>query len=122
MKDITSEVSRAIQHTKMQSGIITVFIPGSTAAITTIEYEPGLVEDTEELFERVAPSGREYHHNERWKDGNGHSHVRAALLGPSLTVPFENGKLSLGIWQQIVLIDFDTRSRERKIICKLIGE
>lgn len=120
--DVTSDVSEAVGKTGMNSGVVTVFVPGSTAALTTIEYEPGLVEDMDELFESLAPSGKDYHHNERWHDGNGHSHVRAALLGPSLTVPFSEGKLALGIWQQIVLVDFDNRSRSRNIICQVMGE
>lgn len=120
--DVTGEVSELVRKSGINSGIVTVFVPGSTASLTTIEYEPGLVEDIDELFERIAPSKREYHHNLRWQDGNGHSHVRASLLGPSLTVPFSEGKLLLGIWQQVVLVDFDNRSRERELVCQIMGE
>jgi len=97
-------------------------VPGATGSVTTIEFEPGLVDDIDELFERVAPAAREYHHNMRWHDGNGHAHVRASLLGPSLTVPFNEAKLELGIWQQIVVIDFDNKARSREIVCQVMGE
>jgi secondary thiamine-phosphate synthase enzyme len=120
--DVTSEVSAAVTRSGISSGIVTVFVPGATASVTTIEFEPGLVEDMDEMFERLIPQGREYHHNKRWHDGNGHAHVRAALQGPTLTVPFNAGKLELGIWQQIVLIDFDNRSRTREVVCQVIGE
>jgi len=120
--DITSEVASAVLRTGMSAGTVTVFVSGATGSVTTIEYEPGLVDDMDELFERIAPAGREYHHNMRWHDGNGHAHVRASLLGPSLTVPFNGAKLELGIWQQIVLIDFDNKSRSREIVCQVIGE
>lgn len=122
MLDVTSEVSEAVRRTGLYAGTATVFVSGSTASFTTIEYEPGLVEDMEELFDRIAPSAREYHHNLRWHDGNGHAHVRASLLGPSLTIPFNSGKLELGIWQQVVLLDFDNKPRSREIICQVIGE
>lgn len=122
MLDVTSEVSGAVRRTGLSAGTATVFVSGSTASFTTIEYEPGLVEDMEELFDRIAPSAREYHHNLRWHDGNGHAHVRASLLGPSLTIPFNSGKLELGIWQQVVLLDFDNKPRSREIICQVIGE
>jgi secondary thiamine-phosphate synthase enzyme len=120
--DVTSEVSAAVGRSGMSAGTVTVFVGGATASVTTIEYEPGLVEDIDEMFERLIPQGREYHHNKRWHDGNGHAHVRAALQGPSLTVPFNDGKLELGIWQQIVLIDFDNRSRSREVVCQVVGE
>lgn len=120
--DITAEVSDAVRNSGVASGTVTVFVPGATASVTTIEYEPGLVEDMEELFERLAPRGREYHHDLRWRDGNGHAHVRASLLGPSLTVPFSEGRLILGIWQQVILIDFDNKSRDREVVCQVIGE
>jgi len=122
MVDITSNVSQLVRESGSTSGIVTVFVPGSTAGVTTIEFEPGLVEDMDDMFERLIPQGREYHHNLRWHDGNGHSHVRASLLGPSLTVPFEGGKLKLGIWQQIVLVDFDNKARDRELVCQVIGE
>jgi secondary thiamine-phosphate synthase enzyme len=120
--DITGNVSEAVRSSGLASGIVTVFAPGATAGVTTIEFEPGLVEDIDEMFERVAPRNREYHHNLRWHDGNGHSHVRASLLGPSLTVPFTDGKLILGIWQQIVLVDFDNKERDRDMVCQVMGE
>jgi len=122
MLDVTSDVSEAVRRSGLGAGTVTVFVPGSTASLTTIEFEPGLVEDMEELFERLAAQQREYHHNKRWHDGNGHAHVRASLLGPSLTVPFNDGKLELGIWQQVILIDFDNKSRDREIICQVMGE
>jgi secondary thiamine-phosphate synthase enzyme len=120
--DITSMVSRSVRESGITSGIVTVFVPGSTAGVTTVEYEPGLVEDMDEMFDRLIPQDRQYHHNVRWHDGNGHSHVRASLLGPSLTVPFDNGTLKLGIWQQVILVDFDNKARDRKLICQVIGE
>jgi secondary thiamine-phosphate synthase enzyme len=120
--DITQNVSVIVRDSGLTAGTVTVFVPGATAGVTTIEFEPGLVEDIEEMFERVAPQGREYHHNLRWHDGNGHAHVRASLLGPSLTVPFSEGKLTLGIWQQLVVIDFDNKSRNREVACQVIGE
>ncbi|MBU4218976.1 MAG: secondary thiamine-phosphate synthase enzyme YjbQ [Actinobacteria bacterium] len=120
--DITGNVSQSVMESGITSGIVTVFAPGSTAGVTTIEFEPGLVEDMDDMFDRLIPRDREYHHNLRWHDGNGHSHVRASLLGPSLTVPFEGGKLKLGIWQQIVLVDFDNKARDREMICQVIGE
>jgi secondary thiamine-phosphate synthase enzyme len=106
----------------MKNGIAVLFVPGSTAGLTTIEYEPGLLADLPEAFERVAPTDKSYHHDQRWGDGNGHAHIRAALIGPSLTVPFSDGRLLLGTWQQIVLLDFDNRPRQRKIAMQLLGE
>ena len=120
--DITGEVSDAVRTSGLSSGIVTVFVPGATAGVTTIEFEPGLVEDIDEMFERVVPQNREYHHNLRWHDGNGHAHVRASLLGPSLTVPFTDGRLTLGIWQQLILVDFDNKSRNREVVCQVMGE
>jgi len=99
-----------------------MFVPGSTAALTTVEFEPGLVQDLPAFFERIIPRRAHYHHEDTWHDGNGHSHVRASLLGPSLTVPFKDGALLLGTWQQIVLIDFDNRRRRRKLVVQLSGE
>jgi len=122
MKDITGEVSSKLASHGLQSGQVTLFVSGSTAGLTTIEYEPGLEKDFTELMERVAPSNKTYHHDARWGDGNGFSHVRASLVGPSLTVPFSEGKLVLGTWQQIVFIDFDNRSRSRNIVLQFIGE
>lgn len=120
--DITREVTEAVQRAGLRNGIVTVFVAGSTAGVTTVEYEDGLVRDLQEAFERMAPSDRPYHHDRRWGDGNGFSHVRASLLGPSLTVPVENGRLTLGTWQQIVLVDFDNRSRRRELVIQLMGE
>jgi len=121
--DITREVREAVSSSGMSNGVATVFVVGSTAAITTIEFEPGLVHDFPEMMERVAPkSGVEYEHQRRWHDGNGHSHVKASLVGPSLSVPIVEGDLALGEWQQVVLVEFDVRPRTRKIVVQLIGE
>ena len=120
--DITGEVQEAVAKSKLSSGIATAFVPGSTASVTTIEYEPGLVRDIKDLGERIAPSDEDYAHNETWGDGNGFSHVRAAAIGPSLTVPFEKSKLLLGTWQQIVVIDHDNRSRSRRVVVQVMGE
>ncbi|HEY7108382.1 MAG TPA: secondary thiamine-phosphate synthase enzyme YjbQ [Nitrososphaeraceae archaeon] len=120
--NITEQVSAAIEESNIENGIVTVFVSGSTAAVTTIEYEPGLVYDFPEMLSRVAPKGIQYKHDNTWHDGNGHSHVRASLIGPSLTVPVVDGKMSLGTWQQLVFLELDTRSRNRNIILQLIGE
>jgi secondary thiamine-phosphate synthase enzyme len=120
--NITGQVSAAIEESNIENGIVTVFVSGSTAAVTTIEYEPGLVYDFPEMLSRVAPKGIQYKHDNTWHDGNGHSHVRASLIGPSLTVPVVDGKMSLGTWQQLVFLELDTRSRNRNIILQLIGE
>ncbi len=120
--DITDSVSTVIAQSGLQNGIVTVFCPSSTSALTTIEYESGCLSDLRRLFDEIVPAGREYAHNARWGDGNGHSHVRASLLGPSLTVPFVNGRLTLGTWQQIIYVDFDIRPRHRNLIVQIIGE
>ncbi len=120
--DITDDVQKALKETNLKEGIITVFVPGATGAITTIEYESGLIEDLTSAVERIAPRDIEYKHNLKWGDGNGHSHVRASLVGPSVTIPFSNAKLMLGTWQQIVFIDFDVRPRARKIILQVVGD
>jgi len=120
--DITREVARAVEESGIQSGIVTVFVPGSTGGLTTIEYESGVISDLDKLLERLVPSNIDYKHNLRWGDGNGHSHVRASLIGPSLTVPFASSRLMLGTWQQIVFVDFDNRSRRREIVLQIIGE
>lgn len=121
--DITDPVRRAVGKSGLTHGVVTVFNIGSTAGITTIEYEPGLVNvDIKAAFEKLAPEHARYEHEETWHDDNGHAHVRASLLGPSLAVPFCNGELTLGTWQQITLIDFDTRKRTRKVVCQIIGE
>jgi secondary thiamine-phosphate synthase enzyme len=122
MIDITPQIDEVIRETNLQDGIVAVFVSGSTAAITTIEYEPGLKKDFPKMLARIAPRGIEYEHDNTWHDGNGHSHVRASLIGPSLTVPFKNKDLMLGTWQQIVLLEMDIRPRERKIVLQMIGE
>lgn len=120
--DLTSHVSAELKKVGMLNGSVTVFVSGSTAGVTTIEYEPGLLKDLPAAFEKLAPMNSRYHHNDTWGDGNGYAHVRAALLGPSLVVPFQNGSLLLGTWQQIVLIDFDNRPRRREIVLQFMGE
>lgn len=122
MIDITGETSKAVEESKLKDGIVIVFVSGSTAAITTIEYEPGLTQDFPRMLSRIAPKDIEYEHDNTWRDGNGHSDVRASLIGPSLTIPFKDGDLILGTWQQIILLETDTRQRERKIILQIIGE
>jgi len=122
MKDLTGDVSKKLAENKLQNGIVNLFVPGSTGGLTTIEYESGLVQDFSELMEKIIPSNVTYHHDARWGDGNGFSHVRSSLLGPSLTVPFSDGMLNLGTWQQIVFLDFDNRSRSRTILLQFIGE
>jgi secondary thiamine-phosphate synthase enzyme len=120
--DVTAAVADAVRTCGLTAGIATVFVVGSTAGITTIEFEPGAIADFNGLFERLAPRHDDYRHHLRWGDDNGSSHVRAALLGPSLTIPFERGELVLGTWQQIMLVEFDTRPRKREIVVQLIGD
>jgi len=120
--DLTPKVAESVKKSGISSGTATVFVPGSTAGITTIEYEPGLQKDLPEFFDRIIPKGVTYHHDATWGDGNGFSHLRAALVGPDITVPVVSGKLMLGTWQQIVLLDFDNRSRKREIIVQVSGE
>ena len=120
--DLTDKVAELLRESHLKEGIVTVFVPGSTGAITTVEYEPGLLEDLTNTLERMVPQGIEYKHNLRWGDANGHSHVRASLLGPSVTIPFSNKKLLTGTWQQIVFIDLDVRPRSRRIIVQIVGE
>jgi secondary thiamine-phosphate synthase enzyme len=120
--DITDQVARILDESDMQDGILTVFTPSATSALTTIEYESGCLADLRRLFDEILDPDRVYAHNARWGDGNGHSHVRAALLGASFTVPFVKGRLTLGTWQQIVFIDFDNRPRRRQLIVQVIGE
>ena len=120
--DITASVRAIVEKSKIKNGTVTVFCPGSTGAITTIEYEGGVLEDLKKAIERMAPSNVPYAHDRRWGDGNGFSHVRAALIGPSLTVPFLLGNLALGTWQQIVFIDFDNQKRQRNIRVQVMGE
>lgn len=120
--DITDQIANAISNGGLKDGTVTIFCPSSTSALTTIEYESGAVNDLRRLFDEIIPMNREYAHNERWHDGNGHSHVRAALLGPSITIPFVDKQLTLGTWQQVIYIDFDNRPRQRQLIVQLIGE
>jgi secondary thiamine-phosphate synthase enzyme len=122
MIDLTIPTSEAVEETKLKDGIVIIFVAGSTAAVTTIEYEPGLQVDFPKMLSRIAPKNVEYEHDKTWHDENGHSHVRASLVGPSLTIPFKDNNLMLGTWQQIVLMEMDTRKRERKIILQIIGE
>ena len=120
--DITDEVQEALEKTSLKTGVVTVFVTGATAAVTTIEYEDGLVADLGDALQRIAPVEIDYAHNERWHDGNGHSHIRASLLGPGLTVPFCERRLMLGTWQQIVFLELDNRPRKRKVVVQIMGE
>ena len=120
--DITSKVLEVVKNSKLKNGTVTIFVSGATGAVSTIEYEPGLLKDIPEALEVFSPTNKEYHHHKTWGCDNGRSHVRATILGPSLTVPFVDGNLTLGTWQQIVFIELDTRSRSRKLICQIIGE
>jgi secondary thiamine-phosphate synthase enzyme len=122
VRDLTDDVGRAVSSAALQSGIATVFVTGSTAGMTTIEFEPGAVSDLAGAFERIAPRRGEYAHHLRWGDDNGSSHVRAAMLGPSVTVPVVGGRLALGTWQQLVLVEFDTGPRDRLVIVQLVGD
>jgi secondary thiamine-phosphate synthase enzyme len=120
--DITDKTQRIVESSKLKDGVATLFVPGSTGALTTIEYEPGLLADFPLALERLAPKGVSYEHESRWHDGNGHSHVRASIIGPSLCVPFQDRKLTLGTWQQIVFLELDIRTRDRTVIVQLVGE
>jgi secondary thiamine-phosphate synthase enzyme len=120
--DITEAVRKLLAQTGLKNGIVTVFCPSSTSALTTIEYEPGCVSDLQRLFNEILPADREYAHDAAWHDGNGHSHARAALLKASLTVPFVEGRLTLGTWQQIIYVDFDIRPRRRELVMQVMGE
>lgn len=120
--DLTQEVSSQVRTSGVRNGIVTVFAPSSTSALTTMEFESGAVYDLQQLFDRIIPADMDYRHNLRWGDGNGHAHVRHALLGPSLTIPFVEGQLTLGTWQQVVLVDFDNRPRSRSIVLQIVGE
>ncbi|MFO7663669.1 MAG: secondary thiamine-phosphate synthase enzyme YjbQ [Chloroflexota bacterium] len=122
MVDITEDVRRILHDTVLKAGIITIFCPSSTSALTTIEYEPGALADLRRLFDEIANPDRHYAHNARWGDGNGHSHVRAALLKPSLTIPFVDAELTMGTWQQIIYVDFDNRPRQRELVVQVMGE
>lgn len=120
--DITAEVQKRVDAAGYRRGFVTVFSPGSTGGITTLEYEPGLVADFKAALERMAPTDLHYEHDQRWRDNNGYSHVRAALVGPSLTVPIVDGRLTLGTWQQIVVVDCDNRARARNVVVQILGE
>jgi secondary thiamine-phosphate synthase enzyme len=122
MKDLTPMVSQKLAASRLKDGLVNIFIPGSTAGLTTIEFEPGLVEDFSRLMEKIAPDNIPYNHDKRWGDGNGFSHIRASLIGPSLTVPFSGGRLNLGQWQQVVFVDFDNGPRTRTILFQFLGE
>jgi len=120
--DITTQVSKEVKKSNIKSGTVTLFIPGSTASLTTIEFESGVINDLKKAIDRIAPENIYYEHNERWGDGNGYSHVRAAMLGASLNIPIIDGRMTLGTWQQIVMLDFDNRPRKRHIIIQISGE
>ena len=120
--DITDAVAQVVRESSLKAGAVTLFCPSSTSGLTTIEFEPGAVADLQHVFDEIVPAGLEYRHNERWSDGNGHSHVRASLLGASLVIPFVGGQLTLGTWQQIIYIDFDIRPRQREIVAQIMGE
>jgi secondary thiamine-phosphate synthase enzyme len=122
MHDITPQVNRVLQESGIADGVATIFTPSSTSALTTIEFESGALDDLRRTLDEIAPPDREYRHNLRWGDGNGHSHLRAALLGPSLSVPIVDGALTLGTWQQILFIDFDIRPRQRRLYVQVVGE
>jgi len=122
VQDITPQIAQVVNESEIRNGTVTIFCPSSTSALTTIEYENGCISDLQRLFNEIIPQNREYAHNARWHDGNGHSHIRAALLGPSLTIPFVEGDLTLGTWQQVIYMDFDVRSRHRELVLQIIGE
>jgi len=122
IQDITNQLSQIIGDSGLVNGTVTLFTPSATSALTTIEYESGCVSDLQRLFDEIVDPDRHYAHNARWGDGNGHSHVRAALLGPSLSIPFVDHRLTLGTWQQVIFIDFDNRQRRRELVVQIIGE
>ncbi len=122
VQDITAQVARAVKESKLADGIVTIFCPGSTGGLTTIEFEAGVIHDLRQVLDEITPPDRAYHHHLRWHDDNGHSHIRAALIGPSLTVPFVEGALTLGTWQQVVFCDFDTGPRSRTLVAQIMGE
>lgn len=119
--DLTGSLESALDESGVETGQLVVFVPGSTGAVTTIEYEPGLIKDLPELFERIAPSDRGYHHDATWGDGNGFSHVRAALVGPSISIPVSRSRMTLGTWQQVVFLEFDNRARKRSVRISIVG-
>jgi len=122
IQDITAQITNAVRDTGLQAGTVTIFCPGSTGGLTTIEYESGALADLQQVLDEIAPPDRDYQHHLRWGDDNGSAHIRAALIGPSLTVPFVGGHLTLGAWQQIVFLDFDTRARSRRLVIQVLGE
>lgn len=122
VKEITAQIAQLVRESQLRNGTVTIFCPSSTSALTTIEYESGCVNDLRRLFDEIIPPNREYAHNARWRDGNGHSHIRASLLGPSLTIPFVEGSLTLGTWQQVIYVDFDNKSRQRELVVQVMGE
>jgi secondary thiamine-phosphate synthase enzyme len=122
LHEITDEVGRLVGQSGLKSGLVTIFCPSSTSALTTVEFESGCIHDLKRMFDELVPAGRPYDHNNTWDDGNGHSHMRASLLGPSLSVPFVDGKLTLGTWQQIIYVDFDIRPRHRELVVQIMGE
>jgi secondary thiamine-phosphate synthase enzyme len=120
--DITGDIQKIVGNSEIKNGLVCVFVPGSTGTLTTIEYEPGLMKDLPKALERIAPKKEYYNHHETWHDNNGHSHVRASLMGPSITIPIKNGKLLHGTWQQIVFVELDTRPRNRNLVVEIVGE
>jgi secondary thiamine-phosphate synthase enzyme len=122
IQDITDPLTACLVESGLRDGILTIFCPSSTSAVTTIEYEPGVVNDLQRLFDEIIPSNKTYAHDAAWGDGNGHSHVRAALLKASLTIPFVSGRLTLGTWQQVIYLDFDNRPRRRELVVQILGE
>ena len=122
IKDITGAIAKNVQKSELENGVVTIFTPSSTSALTTIEYESGCVSDLQRLFDEIVDPSRHYAHNARWQDGNGHSHVRAALLGASLSIPFVESRLKLGTWQQVILVDFDNHPRHRELVVQIMGE
>jgi secondary thiamine-phosphate synthase enzyme len=122
VQDITRQVEELVRGTDLRAGVVTLFCPGSTGGLTTIEYESGAVSDLRQVLDEIVPPDRDYRHHQRWGDDNGSAHVRAALVSPSLTVPFVEGRLTLGTWQQIVFLDFDTRPRSRRLVAQVMGE
>ena len=122
IRDITNDVAKIVKISKVKHGTVTVFHPGSTGVISTIEYEPGLVQDLQQALERLFPKDMKYHHHLKWSDGNGHSHIRATFMGPNLTVPIIDGKMTLGQWQQIIFVDLDNKPRDRRVIVQVMGE
>jgi len=122
IKNITEEIKEKIRESGFKEGIAVVFVPGATGGVTTMEFEPGVIKDLQETFERIAPQNGKYHHDHRWGDGNGYAHIRSAILGTSVSIPFSNGNLQLGMWQSVVFIDFDNKPRRRELIVKILGE